>query len=130
MTDHVLLAVAGAHLRGQPLNWQLTDREAEYVETTTTAPCYRLYALDTQPPKPGVVRVQENGKALEVEVWRLSYESFGSFVAALPQPMAIGTVNLADGSPVKGFLVEPVATEGAQDITHYGGWRSYLEASA
>lgn len=124
----VLLAVAGAHLTGQPLNRQLTERSAELVETTTTAPTYRLYALDTKPPKPGVVRVAQDGAALEVEVWRLSEEAFGSFVAALPQPMAIGTVDLADGSQVKGFLVEPLAVETAEDITAFGGWRGYVQS--
>jgi allophanate hydrolase len=121
----VLLAVAGAHLGGQPLNAQLTDRGAELVSTTTTSADYRLVALPTTPPKPGVVRVAD-GSALEVEVWRLDDAAFGSFVAALPQPMAIGKVTLADGTLVSGFLVEPIAVEGAEDITRFGGWRSYL----
>ncbi|WP_210505515.1 hypothetical protein [Naasia sp. SYSU D00057] len=123
----VLLAVAGAHLTGQPLNAQLTDRGATLVEETTTAPGYRLFALDTVPPKPGVVRVRSGGAALTVEVWRLSAAAFGDFVAALPQPMAIGQVELADGRLVRGFLVEPIAVEGAEDITEYGGWRQYRE---
>ncbi|WP_200919765.1 hypothetical protein [Rathayibacter sp. Leaf296] len=122
----VLLAVAGAHLGGQPLNAQLTDRGAELVSTTTTSPDYRLVALATTPPKPGVVRVADGGAALEVEVWRLDDAGFGSFVAALPQPMAIGKVTLADGTLVSGFLVEPIVVEGAEDITRFGGWRSYL----
>ncbi|WP_208544614.1 hypothetical protein [Rathayibacter sp. VKM Ac-2759] len=122
----VLLAVAGAHLSGQPLNRQLTDRDAELVTTTTTSADYRLYALQTVPPKPGVVRVASGGAALEVEVWRLTEAAFGSFVAALPHPMAIGSVSLADGSLVSGFLVEPLALETADDITSFGGWRAYL----
>ena len=122
----VLLAVAGAHLSGQPLNHQLTDRDAELVSTTTTSADYRLFALATQPPKPGVVRVAEGGAALEVEIWRLSDAAFGSFVAALPRPMAIGTVTLRDGSEVSGFVVEPIALDSADDITAFGGWRGYL----
>lgn len=122
----VLLAVAGAHLTGQPLNHQLTDRDAELVTTTTTSADYRLYALGTVPPKPGVVRVSSGGAALEVEVWRLSTEAFGSFVAALPHPMAIGSVSLVDGTLVSGFLVEPIALETAEDITGFGSWRGYL----
>jgi hypothetical protein len=124
----VLLAVAGAHLTGQPLNAQLTDRGGTLVEETATSPRYRLFALDTVPPKPGVVRVREGGAPLTVEVWRLSAAAFGDFVASLPQPMAIGQVELADGSLVRGFLVEPIATEGAADITEFGGWRQYLDA--
>lgn len=122
----VLLAVAGAHLRDQPLHHQLADRGAEFVAATTTSADYRLFALSTVPPKPGVVRVAEGGAALEVEVYRLTEAAFGSFVAALPQPMAIGSVTLADGSPVSGFLVEPIALAGAADITAHGGWRAYL----
>lgn len=125
-TETVLLAVAGAHLSGQPLNWQLRDRGAELVRTTTTAPEYRLYALHTEPPKPGLVRVASHGRALEVELWRLSEQALGSFVAGLPQPMVIGTVRLADESSVKGFLVEPYALASARDITEFGGWRRYL----
>ena len=128
MSGGILLAVAGAHLRGQPLNHQLTDRGAVLERSTRTAPGYRLYALDTEPPKPGVVRVASDGVALEVEVWRLDPAAFGDFVAALPQPMAIGKVELADGSLVSGFLVEPIAMEGAADISRFGGWRAYLGA--
>lgn len=123
----VLLAVAGAHLSGQPLNRQLTERGATLVEETRTEGVYRLFALDTVPPKPGMVRVRGGGAALAVEVWRLSAAAFGDLVAALPQPMAIGQVELAGGSLVSGFLVEPIAIETAADITQYGGWRQYLD---
>jgi len=128
--DDILLAVAGAHLSGQPLNRQLLERGAELVEETTLAPVYRLFALATVPPKPGVVRVEKGGRALVVEVWRLSAAAFGDFVAHLPQPMAIGQVELADGSLVRGFVVEQIAVDGAEDITRYGGWRAYRAASA
>jgi allophanate hydrolase len=124
-----LLAVVGAHLGGQPLNHQLTDRGATLVRTTTTASCYRLFALDTEPPKPGLVRVAPADPAageVEVEVWELDDAAFGSFVAAVPPPLCIGTVLLADGSSVMGFLCEPVALDGAPDITASGGWRAHL----
>jgi len=124
----VPLAVAGAHLSGQPLNHQLTERGARLVRTTTTAPVYRLMALDTEPPKPGLVRVADGagGGTVEVEVWELPPARFADFVAALPRPMAIGRVTLADGTEVPGFLCEPEATVGAADITASGGWRAYL----
>jgi len=129
MSGGVLLAVAGAHLQGQPLNHQLTDRGAVLERVTVTAPCYRLYALATEPPKPGVVRVAVGGVALDVEIWRLEPAAFGDFIAALPQPMAIGKVELADGTLVSGFLVEPIAVEGADDISRFGGWREYLAST-
>lgn len=126
----VLLAVAGAHLRGQPLNGELTSRGAAFVEVTRTMPVYRMFVLDTDPPKPGVVRTAGEGSGLEVEVWRLTAEAFGNFVAALPAPMAIGRVELAGGTTVSGFLVEPVALESARDISSFGGWKDYLAAAA
>ncbi|WEO77722.1 allophanate hydrolase [Cryobacterium sp. SO2] len=123
----IVLAVAGAHLSGQPLNHQLTTLNGRLLATTTTSADYRLYALDTVPPKPGLVRVAEGaGAPIEVELWALGEAAFGRFVAALPQPMAIGRLLLADGSQVEGFLCEPIATHAAADITATGGWRAHL----
>jgi allophanate hydrolase len=122
----IALAVAGAHLEGQPLNHQLTSRGARLVQRTTTAPCYRMVRLDTVPPKPGVVRVPSGGASLEVEVWELGPAAFGSFVAEVPPPLAIGTVELADGTEVAGFVCEGFAVDGAEDITAHGGWRGWL----
>jgi allophanate hydrolase len=122
----IALFVAGAHLSGQPLNHQLTERGARLVGVARTAAKYRLYALDTVPPKPGVVRVAADGASLPGEVWELSPAALGTFLAAIPQPMALGEVELDDGSTVVGFLCEPLALEGARDITATGGWRAYL----
>jgi allophanate hydrolase len=126
----VLLAVVGAHLRGQPLNHQLTSRRARFVQQTRTSPHYRLYALpNAQPPKPGLRRVTEKlSQGIEIEVWALDDAAFGSFVAEIPPPLGIGTLELEDGSSVKGFLCEPIALEGAQDITSFGGWRAYRQS--
>jgi allophanate hydrolase len=120
------LAVVGAHLSGQPLNSQLTERNATLSLATTTSPRYRLHALPTKPPKPGLVRVTDPGSAIEVEVWEMPVEYFGSFVDLVPQPLAIGNIELADGSWVKGFVCEPGPLATAPDITAHGGWRSYL----
>jgi len=127
-TDTIALAVVGAHLTGQPLNYQLQERHATLLRTCKTAPTYRFYALaNTQPAKPGLVKVIDNsGVGLEVEVWQLDAAGFGTFVAAVPSPLVIGTLDLEDGSSVKGFLCEPYAIADAQDISHYGGWRNYL----
>ncbi|MCX5209323.1 allophanate hydrolase [Kitasatospora sp. NBC_00240] len=124
----VRLAVLGAHLTGQPLNGQLLALGATLATTTRTAPDYRLYALDTVPAKPGLVRVPSGGASVEAEVWELPAAGLGALTAALPEPMAIGSVRLADGSRVAGFLCEPAALAGAEDITGYGGWRGYLAA--
>jgi allophanate hydrolase len=123
----VKLAVVGAHLAAMPLHWQLTSRGAALVRRCRTAPAYRLYAIaNTTPPKPALVHVGNGGAAIEVEVYELEVEGFGSFVAEVPAPMAIGTLTLDDGSEVKGFVAEPRALDGAEDITALGGWRAYI----
>ena len=100
------------------------------LESTRTAPCYRLYALaNTTPPKPGLIKGAD-GAAIEIELWKLPVSEFGGFVALIPAPLGIGTVTLADGSAVKGFLCEAAGLEGAEDVTAHGGWRAYLEALA
>jgi len=121
------LAVVGAHLSGMPLNAELTRWGASFVRAASTAPEYRLYALDGGPPKrPGLVRVGEGGASIAVEVWALDPAAFGAFVAAIPAPLGIGTLRLADATSVQGFLCEAAATEGACDISHFGGWRAYV----
>jgi allophanate hydrolase len=123
----IALAVVGAHLSGLPLNGELRALDARLLRTAVTAPDYRLYALATQPPKPGLLRVEDGkGAAVEVEIWALSAEAFGKFVASVPPPLSIGTIALSDGSGVKGFLAEAAATKGARDISSFGGWRAFL----
>jgi allophanate hydrolase len=127
--EMVTLAVCGAHLKGQPLHGQLTGLGARFLAATTTANAYQLFALaHTSPPKPGLVRLADGatGAPIAVETYALSPEAFGRFVAAVPPPMVIGTVQLVDGTWVKGFLCEPCALAGAEDITPLGGWRRYL----
>jgi allophanate hydrolase len=127
----VKLAVVGAHLAGMPLHWQLTSREARLVAATRTAPAYRLYAMaETTPPKPALIHVGDGGASILVEVYELDFEAFGSFVAEVPAPLAIGTVTLEDGTSVKGFVAEPRALDGATDITALGGWRAYIASLA
>jgi allophanate hydrolase len=124
------LAVVGAHLDGQPLHGQLTERRAKLVARTRTSPEYRLYALaNTTPAKPGLVYTPGFASpGIEVEIYALTPEAFGTFSALVPSPLAIGNIILADGSTVKGFVCEPAGLDGSKDITGFGGWRSYLQA--
>ncbi|WP_294769645.1 allophanate hydrolase [uncultured Rhodoferax sp.] len=126
----VRVAVVGAHLSGMPLNSQLTERGARLITNAETAPHYRFYALPgTTPPKPGLVRVADGaGGRIALEIWEMPAAHYGSFVALIPAPLGIGTLQLADGSSVQGFVCEAVATQGATDITHLGGWRNYMAA--
>ena len=121
----IAIGVVGAHLSGLPLNEELQALGARLLQRTRTAPEYRLFLLPTQPPKPGLLRAG-GGAAIEIEVWSLSIEAFGRFVASVPSPLSIGTVELGDGSSVKGFLAEAAATKSARDITEFGGWRAFL----
>lgn len=129
-SGQVRVAVCGAHLSGLPLNWQLTSRGGRLVTTTTSSPDYKLYALPGGPPmRPGMVRVKQDGGSIEVEIWELPAREFGSFVAGIPAPLGIGTIKLADGSAVQGFVCEAAATSpatGAEDITSFGSWRAWI----
>ncbi|WKG05398.1 allophanate hydrolase [Mycolicibacterium sp. HK-90] len=116
------LAVFGAHLRGQPLEHQLTARGARWAGPITTAPHYRLYALDTVPPKPGLTRVADGGVPIVGERWVLSPAALGEFLAELPAPMLLGKVELDDGRWITGFGCDHVAPAQGRDITEYRGW--------
>jgi len=123
----VALAVVGAHLSGLPLNGQLLERGATLQCRARTAPRYRLYALPgTVPPKPGLQRVAEGGMSIEVEVWDMPQSAVGSFIALIPAPLGLGSIELEDGRTVHGFLCEAYALQGAPDVSAHGGWRGYL----
>jgi allophanate hydrolase len=125
------LAVVGAHLSGLPLNPELLARGALLARAVATEPAYRLFALAGGPPaRPGLLRVGEGGSAIATEVWTLPAEGFARFIAAIPAPLCIGTLRLADGTRPKGFLVEPAGLEGAEDISRFGGWRAFLARGA
>jgi allophanate hydrolase len=126
------LAVVGAHLSGQPLNRELTDLNARFVRAAHTAARYLLYALDTKPEKPGLVHAVHpgDGERIEIEVWELDIAAFGAFVARIPSPLGIGTIELEDQTRVQGFVCEHALVQGARDITAYGGWRAYLRSRA
>jgi allophanate hydrolase len=129
--DEIAIAVVGAHLSGMALNGELKALGGRLLEQARTAADYRLYALDTVPPKPGMLRVAAGtGASIELEVWALPAGSFGKFVAAIPPPLSIGTVRLADGRGVKGFIVEAADVDGAREISAFGGWRAFVAEAA
>jgi allophanate hydrolase len=129
--DEIAIAVVGAHLSGMALNGELTALGGRLLEATKTAADYKLYALDTIPAKPGMLRVETGtGSSIELELWALPATAFGKFVAAIPPPLSIGTVRLADGRGTKGFIVEPADVGGARDISSFGGWRAFTAKAA
>jgi allophanate hydrolase len=128
-TEDTLLAVVGAHLSGLPLNHQLVERGARLVTRTVTAPEYRLYALPGGPPaRPGLLRAPGSGTSIEVEVYRIDHAGLGSLLATVPAPLAIGSVTLAGGDVVRGFVCEPYGLGEAVDVTAFGGWRTYARS--
>jgi allophanate hydrolase len=129
--DEIAIAVVGAHLSGMALNGELKELGARLLEATATAADYKLYALDTTPAKPGMLRVATGtGSSIELEIWALPAAAFGKFVAAIPPPLSIGTVRLADGRGIKGFIVEPADISGARDISAFGSWRTFMAEKA
>ena len=130
--DLLPIVVVGAHLSGLPLNHELTGPGGSLLRRARTAPDYRLYALPgTTPPKPGLRRDPGfAGPGVEVEVWQLPAEAFGRFVARIPAPLGIGTLQLVDGTRPKGFLCEVEATRGAKHISSFGGWRAFIAAQS
>ena len=129
LTETIDLMVCGAHMSGLPLNWQLTQRGGKHIRTCATKPSYKMYALPGGPPyRPGLVKSQSGGAAIDVEVWRLPAANFASFVQGIPAPLGVGTVELEAGEQVTGFICETDGLEHATDITHFGGWRGYLAA--
>jgi allophanate hydrolase len=129
--DRVAIAVVGAHMSGLPLNGQLVELGGRLEAAGCTAPLYRFYALPDGPPqRPGLLRVAEGGAAIELEVWSLPTTAVGAFIRKIPAPLGLGTVSLADGTAVTGFLCESHAIAGARDITALGGWRAYLKSLA
>jgi allophanate hydrolase len=129
--DEIAIAVVGAHLSGMALNGELKTLGARLLEAAMTAPDYKLYALETRPPKPGMLRVEAGtGAPIELEIWALPAAAFGKFVAAIPPPLSIGTIRLADGRGVKGFIVEAADVNGAREISAFGGWRAFVAEAA
>ena len=124
------LVVCGAHLQGLALNWQLEERGATLVEKTASADKYRMYVIEGAIERPGMIRDDDNGCALEIEIWKISPSEFGSFVAAIPGPLGIGKVEVSDGRWLPGFICESFAVDMTKDISDLGGWRNYLSSKA
>ncbi len=121
------IAVVGVHLKGMPLHYQIQNSACQLIETTVTAKEYRLFALaNTTPPKPGLMRVEEGGSAIEVEVYRMPLDQVGMFLSQIPAPLGLGSIKLQSGKVVKGFICEPIGIQDAKDISEFGGWRGYL----
>ncbi|MCD9026519.1 allophanate hydrolase [Cohnella silvisoli] len=122
-----LIAVCGLHMRGFPLEKQMIACGAKFVRETMSAAKYQFVKLPTTPAKPGMIKQSAGGAAIQLEVWEMPLESFGSFTAAIPAPLGIGKVEIEDGTEIPGFTCEAYAAEYSEDITHVGGWRNLMQ---
>lgn len=121
-----LVAVCGLHMRGLPLEKQMQEHGASFVSEAKTAPSYKLVKLNTTPAKPGLIRTNQDGSSIELELWEMPLAEFGFFTSLIPAPLGIGTIELEDGTHVQGFVCEALAAKDAQDISHLGGWRHFM----
>lgn len=127
LNESMKLMVCGAHMQGLPLNHQMIDLGASFIESTQTAPHYQLYALAGGPPKrPGLVRDSEKGCLIDVEVWQIPTVNLGVFIQGIPAPLGLGKVELLNGEEVIGFICQPEGIKTASNISEFGGWRAYL----
>ncbi len=124
--DTIPVIVCGAHLDGLPLNWQLVERGATLAEVTSTSNAYKMYVIDGSQQRPGLIRDEDDGSAMSIEIWQIPKAEFGSFVAGIPSPLGIGKVETSDGRWLPGFICEGYAVQGATEITGLGGWRQYM----
>jgi len=114
------VVVFGAHLRGQPLNTDLTALGARFTGPVRTTEAYRMVLLDTEPPQPGVL---EGTTTLDGERWRLSPAAFERFATTLKEPFVLDRVVLDDGTAP--LAVRCLTAEGP-GLDRYESWRGYV----
>lgn len=120
----ISLAVNGTLMRGLSLNKNLLELDAEFQNETLTSSNYRLWSIDDQ--YPAMIRDQNLGIKIELEVWTLSPEALISLLTKEPPGLCVGLVELDDGKRIFGVLGEPYILLNQKEITHFGGWRKYI----
>jgi allophanate hydrolase len=125
-TDRVLLAVAGAHLSGQPRNGDLTEVGGRLHSRVRTAPGYQMFQVPGPFPRPGLVRGTGPSHGIDMELWDLPPDGLGRILPTVAPPLSLGQVSLNDDTTVVGFIADGGAVDPADDITAHGGWRAYL----
>lgn len=126
--NEILVGVCGAHMQGLPLNWQLTEAGAKFIQMTQTKKGYRLFVLeDKDPIRPGMIYDTSSEYKIEVEVWSMPVENFGKFMKQIASPLGIGNVFLEDETCVYGFLCESEYLKEAKEISALGSWREFVK---
>lgn len=122
------LVVCGLHMRGMPLEHELTDCGAVFDREVTTAPLYKLYDLSGPLHRPGMVQAEQGGASLEAELWQIPADQFGPFASRIGAPLGFGKIKLSDGTAAEGFLCEAACVTPEQEITPYRSYRNYRNA--
>ena len=112
----VLLAVNGTLMRGLPLNQNLIEVNALFISESKTSAKYRLWSIGDQ--YPGMVRDEELGHSIELEIWEISPEALVTILQKEPPGLCIGRIELANGEMVLGVLAEPYIVSGQKEITN------------
>ena len=130
--EYMEIAVVGLHLSGQPLNHQLTTLDSRLKRSCKTSAEYKMYVLkDAKGEKPGLIRLKTDGGVMfKLEIWEIPLQNVGKFISMIPQPLGIGTLNLEDGTQVKGFICEPCVMDDSEDISQFSGWVEYIESTS
>jgi allophanate hydrolase len=125
------LALVGAHMSGLPLNHLVAARGGRLLRRARTDPGYRMMRVPgAGVPRPGLVSGEGPADGFGVELWELPLQTLGSLAAELSPPLRFGQLRLSDGTSVLGYLGDDVALSSAEDISEYGGWRSYRESTS
>ena len=122
-----ILFVNGTLMRGLALHHNLDG--AMHLEDVRTAPHYRLYSISDRHPGMFEVPANEGGVSVPGELYEMDDAVFARVQAGEPPNLYCGPVTLEDGRTVDGILYpRELAEAHHRDISHYGGWRAYIDA--
>ena len=77
-----LLAVNGTLMRGLELNPNMQKAGGIFVREDRTDAHYRLWSINDR--HPGMIRVNEGGTHVDVEIWQLPLASFAALLMSEP----------------------------------------------
>lgn len=123
------LFVNGTLMRGLKLHPNMGD--SEFLGEFRTAPYYRVHTINDV--HPGMYRLgdgESGGASIVGELYLVPDEVWAQIEAGEPPNLYRGLIELEDGRQVYGILYPRELAEGVYpEITAYGGWRAYRDAS-
>lgn len=132
--EKIQIAVCGAHLKGEPLHFQLQN--AEFICATKTASEYKMFAFEDKGiKKPALIYAKslgenEKGNSFYVEIYAMTANDFSKFIQQISSPLSIGKLKLENGENILGFVGDTQILDSAQfknalDISEFGDWRKF-----